>query len=352
VRAGVAVCAAALGCLASSPLAHGTGLTGLSDQHLQDWAPATGTYAATVASRLPQARYTTAWDVALHADDVPCAVACQRFDELTRWIAAASELGKRVVVSFDHAPGCDHAAPGCPPPTPAAYARAVRAFRERFPTVSEFTAWNEPNHHMRGTDGVDSNPASDPARAAAYWNVLDGACSVPSATGGTCLVAAGDVLDGPGSKVGAYTRAYERALAAPPRVWAVHPYTAVNRGDRTGLGAFMAATGAAPVWFTEVGAYRCVADTSYGDGGQNVAANRLVSVMSAFAWRVTRTYYYQLRDTSGCVFDSGLLAPAGDVPRPALATLLPDAAAPFGAMLALAPPAVGAGNADRQALVG
>jgi hypothetical protein len=337
MRARVAVLAIATACLLPGGLAHGAGITGLSDQHLQDWAPTAGTYAAAVGSRFEQARYNTAWDVALHAGDAPCGVDCERFGELTRWIAAAQGLGKRVLISFDHAPGCDHAAPGCAPPTPAAYARAVQAFRARFPSVGEFTAWNEPNHHMRGIDGVDSNPAGDPALAAAYWNALDGACVVPSAAGTTCTVAAGDFLDGTGTGVGTYARAYERALAATPRVWAVHPYTAVNGGNRAGLDAFMATTGAASVWFTEVGAYRCVAGTSYGDAGQDAAANRLVGVMDDFAARVARTYYYQLRDTSGCVFDSGLLSPTGDAPRPALATLLPAPRAASSLLLAAAP---------------
>jgi hypothetical protein len=308
--------------LAAPGNAQAIGVTGISDQGVAHWGPNPATYFSAVTGSVGQLRLIVPWDVG----EQPGSTASQN---VTDWINAANLWGKRIIISFDHEGGCDASHPGCPPPSAAAYASAVHAFRVRWPSIAEFTPWNEPNHHDFGTDGVDSNPADSPELAAAYWNMLINECIHQSATGVICGAAAGDFLDGSGSGLSSYMSRYKGALSPnTPSIWAVHPYTAINSGDSSSLRAnFFSQVGSTQqVWFTEAGGFNCVGHTNFGDAAQNAAAQSLLNLAASDA-RIQRVYWYQLADANfdanGCIWDTDLVDRSG-TPRPALATLFPS----------------------------
>ena len=144
-----------LACLSLGSQAQAASITGISDQNMVGWDG--GANSVYNKINVPQARYITAWDVALHAADNPCEIACQRYNELKAWIEKAEAQGKQIIISFDHKIGCQTTL--CPLPSPAGdYRHAVDVFRQKFPNVTEFTAWNEANHKLSGTWVLQPNP--------------------------------------------------------------------------------------------------------------------------------------------------------------------------------------------------
>lgn len=297
-------------------------VTGISDQHIEGWGSGTKAFFGTFG--IGQLRYITRWDVA----DDPSSTA---YRAMTAWLGSATLLNKPIMVSFDHS--------DMPYPPVAAYSAAVSRFRATWPSVTEFTAWNEPNRAEPG--GL--NPNADPARAAQYWDALSDVC--PS-----CTVAAGDFSDSPG--ISTYLSTYKRTIATGSdhavRIWAAHAYTAANAGDYSYFNYFVQNTGTQPIWITEVGAQLCVrsgATYVYRTFQQQTAAAVAIVELSTASARIGRTYYYQLaggsteaecRDGIGGYWDSALYGP-GDLARPAVAAIFPGANTPGpGAWLATA----------------
>jgi hypothetical protein len=270
------------------------------------------------------ARATVPWDVATHPSDMASVVA---------WAHTAEGRGKRVLVSFTNYSATY--------PSVSDYHDAVASFRAQLPEISEYTAWNEPNHHPERSPGA--NPTDDPGRAADYWDTLNGLCV------GACTVAAGDFLDpDPTSQAELtgfddYVARYRSALGAQPAVWAIHPYKAVDHESYGKLQSWIAgSTDGKPVWFTEIGAHYCDRDQLEGGTAdaalayQNGRAQSLVSYLQTNPTRVQRVYYYFLTGSSSsswpavndCTdFDTGLLD-ATDHERPAFRTVFPTAPTP------------------------
>jgi hypothetical protein len=307
---------------ATSAPASAAQITGVADENLAGWDP----FATSVFDALdvPQVRHIVPWDVALD----PAGTAA-----LQRWIATARAHGKRVLISFG-------GVKGAPFPAPLDYRYAIDRFRAAFPDVTELTAWNEPNHPLGGI-------APSPASAAGYWNQLDAACRVPSATGQTCTVAAGDFSDF--DSLRSYVSAYRAALQRTPDEWAVHAYHAINPDGTASTSVGLAklaewvasATDERPVWITEVGAYYCTAGAPIAPDAaeaQTAAALGLNALMASPSFaRVARVYYYFFAPPAGAGArcprgaidpaveedDPGLIG-AGDRPRPALLALFPS----------------------------
>src|SRR5690242_20914653 len=100
-------------------------------------------------------RLVVPWDLALDP------VSLARYAPV---LALARARGVRMLVSF--------AASSRVPrrlPSTAAYGRAVRAFRARFPWVDQLGTWNEANHASQPT-------ARHPGRAARLFQALRRAC--------------------------------------------------------------------------------------------------------------------------------------------------------------------------------
>jgi hypothetical protein len=186
----------------------------------------------------------------------------------------------------------------CRLPSVATYKRAFLAFRKRYPEVSDWSVWNEENHHSEPT-------YNDPRRAAEFYNVVRAHCH-------GCKIVAADVLDQSGFTT---WLAQFRRYAIHPRLWGVHNYHDTNGHTDIGTKAFL---GAVPgeVWFTETGG---IVHFNHGRFRPKHAASavRYMFKLARLSSRITRVYIYQwtgARITDR--FDAGITSPHGR-PRPA-----------------------------------
>lgn len=298
------------------PRAQAVPITGIADENLEEWGAAT--WSAFNATGIKQVRHIVPWDTALR----PAAL-----QEAAAWINAAESRGLRVMISFGHNEQ--------PAPAPHEYLYAVAAFRALFPQVKDYTAWNEPNHHL--AKFPEARPSAHDA--AGYWINLNLLCTHPH-FGPPCTVAAGDFLDpnGTGQDLQKYITTYKEVLKeanVSPSVWAIHPYTASRTNDWSKIeNYFLPETEGKPIWFTEVGGLVCVKDQGYsgGDlaGSLAVQQQTIINLMSRVEPRVQRTYYYAMsapRDEGfACQPGAYQEDPAllhGGAPRPAYYTLFP-----------------------------
>ncbi|MDX6666166.1 MAG: hypothetical protein QOG68_2372 [Solirubrobacteraceae bacterium] len=101
-------------------------------------------------------------------------------------------------------------------PTPAKYAKAVIAFRKKYPVVKVFSPWNEENHVFQPT-------FKSPKLAAQYYAAIKRVCK-------GCTVLGGDFLDG--SNLKSWLARYKTQLIkyahTLPRLWGLHNYQDAN----------------------------------------------------------------------------------------------------------------------------
>ncbi|MCW2992730.1 MAG: hypothetical protein JWQ18_225 [Conexibacter sp.] len=280
-----------------------------------------------------------------------------------RWMAATcpnrSCGSNSVLVSF--AP--DDGAKDVIPPAATGYADGVRAFRQRYPYVTTYTAWNEPNC----CEGLGTE--NDPAQAADLYLQLRSQCTAAP----TCTVAAGDLLDSylstnkhrypivngndnpdPNAPLQTYLSAYKARLKAVaptvvPAAWAIHAYTTANSQTRAEIDYFVQQTQTDPtaainspgpnIWLTEQGGlYRLNGDTyprtHTGDPAPPanrgaVAVRYLVGNTATGAegivnhyTRVTRFYLYHWRGSLD--WDSGLTQRSGATGSPPITPVRPE----------------------------
>lgn len=162
---------------------------------------------------------------------------------LEEWLTAARASGKEVLISFEHTrPGEYY----CHLPTRDQYREGVRAFREAFPWIMSYTAWNEPNHQTQPTSRTQRSDGSGMRQAGRYWRDMMRECQRSRAATTTspalmqCSVGAGDFLDDSTFSRKRYDREsgsktfnqYVDGLGdQEPTVWAWHPYSAGYEGE-------------------------------------------------------------------------------------------------------------------------
>jgi hypothetical protein len=213
------------------------------------------------------------------------------------WLAAAEKAGIEPFVAFGHSrrAGRQHHLPSV-----SEYRRAFRAFRERYPQVRLYAAWNEPNNQSQPTD-------KNPKRAAQFTNALKEECP-------DCTVIAGDVLDEPDAP--AWLTTYSRFLNAKPVAWGIHDYSATNRFEPRRLTDVMAVV-EGDVWLTETGGVAKFGRAFPYDLQRQAKATRYVFTLARRHRRITRVYLYNWTGAPRSArFDAGLTNPDGS-PRPA-----------------------------------
>jgi hypothetical protein len=242
------------------------------------------------------ARVLAPWDAALH----PSGRA-----RVGSWLAAARADGVEPMIAFSRLPGDPVAAPPV-----AAYRRAFIAFRQAFPTVRDYTPWNEENHQAQPT-------VNRPARAAAYYQVVRANCK-------GCKIVAADVLDV--SNAESWLRAFMRALHGPkPRLWGLHNYLDVNhhRSIRASMTAKLLRVVPGTVWLTETGGLVKSRIWSYDELRAARAIRYVFAYAMAFRARIPRVYIHnwhgvvnarQAREQPRS-WDAGLTAPSGRLRR-------------------------------------
>ncbi len=270
-----------------------------------------------VAMGLHEARVNVGWDV-LTSD--------WQTAQLDDWLAAAKAAGADPLVSFGHSrtPGMRRSLP-----TRERFLYEFRRIRARYPWVTTFATWNEPNHCGEPT-------CHRPELVASYYKAIRRECP-------TCTILASEVLDMP--NMAEWVRAFRvRAPEGAGRrqIWGLHNYLDANRLREIGTRALLAATTGA-VWFTETGGIvdrRNRSNVAFEQSPAHAATavrwifHRLVPLSP----RIARVYLYNWNATTGQdTWDSGLIAADG-VPRPAFAVLKSEALklAPLGVV---APPA-------------
>jgi hypothetical protein len=215
------------------------------------------------------------------------------------WLKKAQQAGVEPFITFGHSRVHPEKLPSA-----AEFRRAFRAFRERYPNVRVYAAWNEINHA--------SQPTHDrPERAADYYNVVKSACD-------GCTVLAGDVLDQPG--VTRYVKRYRRHLDGTPSIWGLHNYADANRFRDSGLRELLR-TVKGDVWLTETGGIVRFGRGFPQDEQRAARAVKFVLALAKKKPRVQRVYLYNWTGTPpDDRFDAGLIAPDGSA-RPAYEVL-------------------------------
>ena len=283
-------------------------VAGLSDQH----ADGIGDPRLRRELSMTAGRLVVRWDVAT-ADAA----------KVDGWLAAARSRGIRPLVVFNRTPQTRCPAAPCILPTVARFRAAFRAFRKRWPSVTEFGPWNEAN--------VRSQPPYDnPRRAAGFYNAMVSEC--PS-----CTVLGAELLDN--TRAAAYIRKMVPFMRRKPKAWGIHNYEDINHFRTTGTDAILKAT-KGEIWLTEAAGL-----VRYVDGTGNVvypydedfaarATDYLFDYVKAHPKRIARVYYYAWRNRApnDDAFDTALLRrdgskrPTYDIVASRLATLLPGVA--------------------------
>jgi hypothetical protein len=216
--------------------------------------------------------------------DVVCRPDVQQY-YLDVWLAAAKRTGARPLVAFSFSLRDGQR---WKLPTYRTFVNCFRAFRKRYPQVSDFNPWNEANHSAQPT-------FRHPKKAAGFYNGMRRVC--PS-----CQIAAGDLLDW-----GNLTRWLERYrpwLIGRPRLWSMHNYIDVNRGvswQRSNTRRLLRLT-RGRLWITETAGV--VYSRRYDDYDEERAAEatRRMFSFAARSPRITRLYGYQWQ--AGCDSDA------------------------------------------------
>jgi hypothetical protein len=225
---------------------------------------------------------------------------------LDGWVTAALRSNLRPLIAFNRnwRKGGDTYRP------PRVLLRkSFRLLRERYPTVTDFSAWNEANHTSQPTSG-------SPRLAARYYKTLVAACP-------RCTIVAADVLDT--NDMPAWIKQFKR-YAPKARLWGLHSYKDPNNGTDWHTRQLLK-TVKGEVWLTETGGIKRLkpAPGSRGNGRTNslrgqAAAVKRVYGLSKLSKRIKRIYFYQWRQDPKARWDSAFLDAHGRV-RPALATL-------------------------------
>ncbi len=215
------------------------------------------------------------------------------------WLAEARKAGVEPFITFGHSRVKPDRLPSV-----AEFRDAFAAFRDRWPDVRVYAAWNEINHNSQPTD-------DDPRRAAEYYNVVRAGCE-------DCTVLAGDVLDEPGME--RYLATYRRHLDGSPRIWGLHNYADTNRFRRTGLRSLLRAV-QGDVWLTETGGIVRFGRNFPHSTRRAARALRYAFRLARASRRVKRMYVYNWTGAArDARFDAGLVGPDG-MPRPAYEVL-------------------------------
>lgn len=221
---------------------------------------------------------------------------------LDRWLATVQQQGITPLVTFQHS-----ALDRRDLPSPEEFTKQFRAFRERWPQVTQFAAWNEANHCGEPT-------CHRPELVAAYWRKLSLACPA-------CTVLAAETLDLDNMSrwildFREHTREHYSGDLREPSHWGLHNYVDANRFRTIGTRRMRAHT-RGEIWLTEVGgivARNNRSDLRLPESPSHAAraTEWLLEELVPLTPRIKRLYIYHWQiDELGGSWDSGLITPAG-----------------------------------------
>ena len=188
-------------------------------------------------------------------------------------------------------------------PSLTLYRKSFRLVRERYPWVTDYSAWNEANHTTQPT-------SKKPAAAARYYNAMRKDCP-------TCTIVAADVLDSPDML--AWVKKFKR-YAPTARIWGLHNYKDAN--DARGTTKLLLKAVRGQVWLTETGGILRLKPADGSRGGrkstkaQQARAVKRVYQIAKSSRRITRVYFYEWSKKRGNRWDSAFVETNGKL-RPA-----------------------------------
>jgi Glycosyl hydrolase catalytic core len=212
------------------------------------------------------------------------------------WMQAAQAAGVKPLVAFNRnwrANGHRRL------PSLSVYRKSFRLVRERYPWVTDYSAWNEANHSSQPT-------AKKPYMAARYYNAMRKDC--PS-----CTIVAADVLDS--TDMLAWITKFKRT-AKNPRIWGIHNYKDAN--DATGTTRALLRAVRGQVWLTETGGILRLKPQagSRGKGRKHAKAQQARAVKRVYqiaksSRRIARVYFYEWSKKKGNRWDSAFVEANG-----------------------------------------
>jgi len=215
------------------------------------------------------------------------------------WVQAVKDRGLDVLVSFGFSSRRGrhwrwHL------PSMAEYRARVSEFMARYPSIHEYTTWNEANHKRVQPTGLH------PLQTARLYRTLRKLCVPPA-----CTPLAVDVLLTGSRRTWRWINTFKRHAGPGPHIWGVHNYPDANRMSSTQTRRFLR-TVKGDVWFTETGGIVHFGRTWKPNERRAARAVRQVFRLAELSPRVKRLYLYSWRGTrSNRRWDSGLISPTG-----------------------------------------
>jgi hypothetical protein len=208
------------------------------------------------------------------------------------WMAAAQTAGVRPLVAFNvnWATKNGHRKA----PSLFEYRKSFRLVRERYPWVSDFSAWNEANHTAQPT-------AKNPHLAARYYNAMRGDCR-------SCTIVAADVLDT--RDMVTWVKKFKK-FARGARIWGIHNYKDANDATNTTKQLLKAVKG--QIWLTETGGILRLKPSDGSRGGrkhtktEQAKAVKRVYKIAKSSRRIARVYFYEWAKKKGNRWDSAFV---------------------------------------------
>jgi hypothetical protein len=240
-----------------------------------------------VSLGITRARLAIGWDALTNPREVA---------EIDAWLRGAQQTGVEPLVSFMHSRSRRRSVP-----TPERLKYEFRRFRQFWPWVTTFAAWNEANH-------CGEPLCHRPRLAAAYYRALRREC--PS-----CTIIAPEVLDMPNMR--SWVRDFNRKLGYSPKIWGLHNYVEANRFRMQRLRELRRAVPRAQIWLTETGG---LVRRDNGSRTRIPEGPRHAGEVTRFIFdrilprnpRITRVYLYHWNSTSPQdTWDSALITPGG-----------------------------------------
>jgi hypothetical protein len=292
MRAALLALAACLAALLALPAGAGAVTVGIADQK-------PSVFADPLFRDLDvrHARLVVPWDVLADPYQV---------QGLDQWLQAARDAGVTPLLTFGHSRREGHRKDK---PTTTRLRREFLRLRARYPWITDWAAWNEPNHC--------SQPLCNrPELAARYYDTIRRACR-------ECRVLAAEVLDMP--NMGSWVRRFRRAAKVEPKYWGMHNYVDANRFRTKGTRELLRAT-KGEIWLTETGGIvkrrtRVKVTLPESTGHAADATRWLFDRLVPLSKRITRVYLYHWSpSTRRDTWDSALVNINGR-PREALRVL-------------------------------
>jgi hypothetical protein len=264
-------------------------------------------------------RYDISWDA--------LSVTYQR-QELTSWMTAAKRDGLSVLVTLDHSDRVIYRkvkvhgrtvrkafSQTRVMPTTAAYIKAFKAFRSRFPWVKDFVTWDETNCFCEVTYDREGQIAS-------YYKAMRSACS-------SCTILAAEFLDTPKQyavSMSTWVSKFDRALGYQPEYWGLNDYEDANHLVTTQTRELLALV-RGRIWLAETGGivnrHNGTKNPGFPQNANHAAKvdNYILHTIASLSPRIQRIYLYEWdAKTRLDSWDTALIS-YNNLPRPGYTVL-------------------------------